>query len=238
MGYSRAGFAVYGVDINPRPHYPFPFHQGDALVVMRRLLIGEAVPFTHKDGTVEWLTLADFAAIGASPPCQAYSITANAHEADHPELVEPTRDLLIQIGLPYVIENVVGAPLIDPLMLCGTEFGLRALDEDGAVLQLRRHRLFESNVWLMGAGGCQHDPSIHTAGVYTGSRHNRPAQRDDPNRRGGYAPRGKVAGRLLGIDWMNTWEQAQAIPPAYTEWIGHQLIDALVPTNHANGSTP
>src|SRR5689334_9554370 len=113
-GYRRAGFDVYGVDITAQPHYPFPFHLGDALVVMRRLLLGEAIPFTHRDGAVEWLTLADFAAVVGSPPCQAYSVTRHTHSKEHPELVEPTRDLFVESGLPYVIENVPGAPLVDP----------------------------------------------------------------------------------------------------------------------------
>lgn len=157
MGYHRAGFDVYGVDKDAQPRYPFAFHQGDALVVLRRLVLGEAVPFTHRDGTVEWLTLADFDVIHASPPCQIYSITNAMTRTDHPDLLAPTRDVLVAIGKPYVIENVPGAPMRDYMVLCGSEFGLRANDVDGVPLALRRHRWFESNVWLFGAGGCKHD---------------------------------------------------------------------------------
>jgi DNA (cytosine-5)-methyltransferase 1 len=226
MGYSRAGFDVYGIDKDAHARYPFPFFQGDALVALRRLLLGEAIPFTRPDGTVEWLTLADFAVIAASPPCQAYSVTRHTNDKDHPDLVEPTRALLIETGLPYVIENVEGAPLVDALLLCGSMFGLKAIDVDGERLSLRRHRLFESTVWLMSAGGCSHDGD-QVAGVYGGGRHRNVSDRDNPSRRGGYTPLGSVRNDLMGIDWMNQWELTQAIPPAYTEFIGAQLLAAI-----------
>lgn len=232
-GYARAGFQVYGVDNQPRPKYPFPFHQGDAIEVMDTLLAGEAVPFVlpGRVGLV-WVTLDMCAAWAGSPPCQAYSKTRNAYDSDgkHPELVEPTRERFKRSRLPYVIENVEGAPLLDPLTLCGTEFGLTARDIDGELLSLRRHRLFESNVFLMGAGGCDHNAPGIVAGVYSGSRHNKPAERDNPARRGGYAPRGPVAGELLGIDWMSQKGREQAIPPAYTEHIGAQLLHQMAAT--------
>ena len=204
-GYHLAGFDVVGVDIEPQPRYPFEFHQADALEYLAE----------HWQG---------FDAIHASPPCQAYSITANAHTVEHPDMVEPTRDALDATGLPWVMENVEGAPLVAPLLLCGTEFGLRAPDVDGVPLALKRHRLFESNVWLMGAGGCAHD-GTQIAGSYTGSRHRKPEHRDNPDRRGGYVPAKPVRDQLMGIDWMNEYELAQAIPPVYTEFIGAQLID-------------
>lgn len=210
MGYHRAGFEVVGVDLEPQKNYPFEFHQGDAL---------------------EYLTAHghEFDAIHASPPCQLYSTTKHSHDASkHPDLLAPTRAALIASKLPYVIENVEGAPLREPLTLCGSEFGLRALDIDGLPLALRRHRLFESNVWLMGAGGCSHDRT-QVAGSYTAGRHRTPEHRDNPARRGGYTPALTVRAALLGIDWpMNEHELAQAIPPAYTEWIGRQLMEALV----------
>lgn len=185
MGYYRAGFDVVGVDIAPQPHYPFAFHQADAL------------DFLAEHGH-------EFDAIHASPPCQLYSTTKYAHEDNgtHPDLLAPTRQALIECGIPYVIENVEGAPLIDPLTLCGSEFGLRAPDVDGLPLALRRHRLFESSVWLMGAGGCFHDDT-QVAGSYTAGRHRTPAQRDDPGRCGGYTPALKVRAALLGIDWVH-----------------------------------
>lgn len=204
MGYYRAGFDVVGVDIVPQKNYPFEFHQGDA------------IEFIRDRGH-------EFDAVHTSPPCQLYSITKHAHTAEHPDLLDPTREALIATGLPYVIENVEGAPLHNPLTLCGTEFGLRTLDDDGVALALRRHRLFESNIWLMGAGGCAHDDT-QVAGVYGGSRHRTIADRDNPARRGGYTPAGRISGDLLGIDWMTQRELTQAIPPVYTEYIGHQLL--------------
>jgi len=226
-GYARAGFEVFGVDIDPQPHYPFAFHRGDALDVLRRLIAGEAIEFMHPDGRSEWLSLGDFVAGHGSPPCQPFSITKHAHENVHPDLLEPTRAALRESGLPYVIENVEGAPLLNPLTLCGSEFGLRALDVDGVPLALRRHRLFESNVWLVGAGGCFHD-STQVAGSYTAGRHRTPEHRDNPARRGGYTPALNIRAALLGIDWrMNEHELAQAIPPAYTEFIGLQLVERL-----------
>lgn len=207
MGYHRAGFDVVGVDIAPQPRYPFEFHQADALEYL----------------AAHWQ---DFDAIHASPPCQAHSITRNTHTVEHPDLLPPTRELLEQIGLPYIIENVPGAPLLDPLLLCGSMFGLKAPDTDGQLLALRRHRLFESNVWLMGAGGCVHD-ATPVGGSYGGARHKRPEDRDG-YRRGGYTPAVEVRADLLGVDWpMTQHELAQAIPPAYTEYLGDQLLEAV-----------
>lgn len=236
-GYRRAGYDVYGVDLfrhrGPdgklrgyrRQRYPFPAAQGDCLEVMRLLLNGEAVAFTHHDGTIEWLRLADFAAIAASPPCQHYSITKNAHTTRHVDLIAPTRDLLVASGLPYVLENVPGAPLINPLTLCGTEFNLRATDSDGLEVWLRRHRLFESNVFLMGAGGCAHPKDVLCAGVYGNGSPSRDAAKA---RAGGYTPPSQqVRADLMGIDWMSRNGLSQSIPPAYTEHIGRQLMDAM-----------
>jgi hypothetical protein len=118
MGYLRAGFEVTGVDLHPQPHYPFRFIQADAIAYCR------------KHGH-------EYDVIHASPPCQAYSITKNLKTAktSHPDLVAATRAALIRTRKPYVIENVPGSPLINPLMLCGSMFGLGVI----------RHRLFESS---------------------------------------------------------------------------------------------
>lgn len=222
-GYSDAGFDVYGVDLFPQPRYPYAFHQGDALVVLNRLNLGEQIPFTHPDGRVEWLGLADFAIVHASPPCQAFSKTRTLHSNTHPDLVEPTRQGLIATGLPYVIENVVGAPLLDPVMLCGTEFGIVEPDVDGVPLKLVRHRLFESNVRLEGAGGCRHNSDILTASIYGAGGGWRVEHRDSPKRRGGYVPATSVVSALLGVDWMTKHEMSQSIPPVFAEYIGWQL---------------
>lgn len=236
-GYHRAGYDVYGVDlfkhkdakgrtVGPsRDRYPFPSHQGDVLEALATLLTGGALDFHHPDGTVEWLTLDEFEAAAASPPCQAYSITKHTHDNEHPDLVAPVRDLLIATGLPYVMENVVGAPLHNPLMLCGSEFDLTAWDPAiNESVRLERHRLFESNVFLTGNGGCRHDRRVQVAGVYGGGSSDRGHAKDV--RRGGYTPSKAVRADLLGgVDWMTLWGQAQSIPPAYTQHIGTQLMD-------------
>lgn len=215
MGYSRAGFDVYGVDIDPQPRNPFPFYQGDALVVMRRLLLGEAVPFTHRDGRVEWLTLSDFAAIHASPPCQGYTALNSGHKEDWPLLIEPVRDLLDEIGKPYVIENVQGAPLRRDLTLCGEMFGLGVI----------RHRYFELGNW-------QASKPLHVPhrGRVSGWRHGEFFE-------GPYvAVYGKGGGKAtveqarvaMDIDWMTELHDlVECVPPAYTEFIGQQLLEVI-----------
>lgn len=227
MGYHRAGFDVYGVDINPQPNYPFAFHQGDVLEVMRELKAGGAVAFTHPDGRVEWCTLIEFLMAHGSPPCQAFSRTKTLHSNTHPELVEPTREALRETGLPYIIENVVGAPLEGPLMLCGTEFGLQARDVDGLPLKLIRHRLFESNIPLTRAGACNHDPKVLTASVYGAGGGWTPTHRDSATRRGGYVPHTDVCRELLGVDWTTKHELSQVVPPAFTEHLGRQALQHL-----------
>lgn len=222
-GYSLAGFEVYGVDIADQPRYPYPFHRGDAIGVLRALLAGERLPFVSMGGlrTVQ-LGLNDFDAIAASPPCQRYSITRHTHSIEHPDLVDPTRELLQQTGLPYVMENVVGAPLIDPILLCGGMFELRAEDTDGTMLRLERHRLFESNRPLSAPAHPTHDRSVKVGGVYGGG-----GSRRDSKRRGGYTPLKVVRAALMGIDWMTQDELSQSIPPAYTEFIGDQLYNMI-----------
>jgi DNA (cytosine-5)-methyltransferase 1 len=199
MGYARAGFEVVGVDIKPQPHYPFEFHQADALHVL-----------------IEMRTLGLFPnvdVIHASPPCQAYSrITAQFGRPDsHPDLVALVREALIQIGRPWVIENVVGAPLAAPVMLCGTSFGLG----------VRRHRLFEMSDPPALVPPCQHYG--HRAMNVTGNPGGH--SRRDPDALFGKLPDWQ---RAMGIDWpVTAHECKEAIPPAYTEWIGHQLLAAI-----------
>ena len=204
MGYHRAGFEVVGVDIAPQPHYPFEFHQADALTY----------PF---DG---------FDAIHASPPCQHYSTATKMQGLDapdrHPDLIEPTRSRLFASGLPYVIENVRGAPLRASVQLCGTSFGL-----EGRGFYLRRHRLFETSFPILFAPHpCAHPRGLRALDV-TGHAN---------GKRGGasYSPRfpdlfDDLSTRklLMGIDWMTSDELSEAIPPAYTEWIGRQLLAVL-----------
>lgn len=158
-GYDQAGFDVYGVDLFTtikggfsRKRYPYPAVTGDVIDVLRELVQG--YPWVQFDNG-EWLRLTDFAAVHASPPCQHASAGTRSMrskgDSRHPALIEPTRDLLVKAtvenpGLPWVIENVKGAALRDPVTLCGTAFALTAIDDDGTPLEMWRHRLFESNV--------------------------------------------------------------------------------------------
>jgi DNA (cytosine-5)-methyltransferase 1 len=247
-GYRRAGFDVYGVDLFKhlnakgkrvgfsRARYPFPAHQGDALNALETLQRpGRWLQF---DGGL-MLGLHDFDAIHASPPCQHASAGTRAMrsrgESDHPALIEPTRELLEQTGLPWVIENVSGAALRNPITICGSHFDLTAEDEDGFPLRLERHRLFESNVPLVSPGECRHDESVWAGGVYGGGRGRKPGQTAAEHRHaarydrhGGYVPKSKaVQQSLLGIDWMTKGGMAQSLPPAYTQHIGSLLLEQI-----------
>jgi DNA (cytosine-5)-methyltransferase 1 len=228
MGYSRAGFDVYGVDLfedYSQKRYPFPAHKGDALRVFDWAPWWKTgIPFTLVGGSVEWLYLRDFDAIAASPPCQRYSITNAARKADYPDLIAPTRKALKATGLPYVIENVVGAPLIDPLTLCWSMFNHAGsvIDDDRTPLRMERHRLFESNTRLLATASCHHPRDVQVAGSYGGARRDKVEARTI--RKGGYVPSIPVQRRLLGIDWMTQKGMHQSIPPAYTEFIGRQLL--------------
>ena len=187
MGYHRAGFEVVGVDINPQPHYPFEFHQADALE----------------------FDLSGFDAIHASPPCQRYSAMTRRHvgrSESHPDLVAPMRERLIANGAPWVIENVEGSPLIDPVTLCGSMFGLG----------VRRHRLFESSSPLADPPPCDHAGQGRVVGVY--------GNPGGSSKRDGISFGGVDTWReAMGIDWMTGRELRESIPPACTEWIGAQL---------------
>jgi DNA (cytosine-5)-methyltransferase 1 len=189
-GYTRAGFAVVGVDIRPQPRYPFDFVQGDALAFCR--MYGSR-----------------FDAIHASPPCQRYSV-ATWDRRRHPDLVGPTREVLAETSKPYIIENVPGAPLRGEVhVMCGSMFGL-----ERAGLCIRRHRHFELN-WSMTSPPCRHTDAkvVHVVGHGSISEY----------RRLGYHVGVDVWRELMGIDWMTRDELSQAIPPAYTQHIGHQL---------------
>jgi DNA (cytosine-5)-methyltransferase 1 len=205
MGYHRAGFDVVGVDIAPQPNYPFEFIQADALEWLDAML-----PHSR--------ALDETDAIHASPPCQAHSSIAKQQRTrrpgayEHPDLVEDTRRLLRATGLPYVIENVLSAPLENAVMLCGSSFGL----------DVRRHRLFESNVPILSLPCAHHWQT--------------PRFRSLDTRRSGLASVVGVHGHLnysseralreaaMNIDWMTPEELAQAIPPAMTEHIGSFLL--------------
>jgi DNA (cytosine-5)-methyltransferase 1 len=192
MGYYRAGFDVVGVDINPQPHYPFEFIQADCLTLDRAFITS-------------------FAAIHASPPCQHYSAAANLHgnRGDHPDLVDPTRTMLVDSGKPFVIENVIGAPNRPDLVLCGTMFGLRIV----------KHRQFECSFPTFSLlPSCDHsDVYDPWHGPGRGVAKHRLAQ-DTP-----WIPMAGGASRKRGI----TGDVFNAIPPAYTRFIGEQLLAHL-----------
>jgi DNA (cytosine-5)-methyltransferase 1 len=201
MGYHRAGFEVVGVDINPQPHYPFEFHQVDALEY----------------------PLYGFDVVHASPPCQAYSKHVTSRSSrwvptlgkDEPELIAATRTYIS--SRMYVIENVMGAQseLVAPVMLCGTMFGL----------PISRHRLFESNVDLWPLPGHPDCRGTAKREALAKGWDYRDMTVTGKGRRAGTADRWR---ELLGIDWPTTQhELAEAIPPAYTEWIGRQLLAAI-----------
>lgn len=239
-GYRRAGLTPWAVDLFKHANAqgrrvgfsqkrcPAPSLQGDVIVVLQRLLWGEKITFADQvTRKTTALGLEDFVSAGASPPCQHASAGTRAQDrSQYPALIEPTRELLDQTGLPYVIENVEGAALRDPVMLCGTMFGLSAVDEDGTLLEMWRHRLFESNFKIHAPGECRHGWfSEQVAGSYGGARRDKDEARNV--RHGGYVPSKKVQQELLGIDWMTEAGMHQSIPPAYTEHIGRQLIAHL-----------
>jgi DNA (cytosine-5)-methyltransferase 1 len=203
MGYHRAGFDVVGVDIAPQPNFPFDCHQADALQVLRE----QRTYVRH-----------EFDAIHASPPCQAHTLHNGARD-DHPDLIAPTRELLEQTGLPYVIENVVGAPLFEPFTLCGTMFPGHQIHVGMQARELHRHRLFETN-WDVGLlPQCLH--RWKAAGVY--GDHLRMGRRSSQGEYSG-ARALELGSEVMGIDWMTWPELTQAIPPSYTQWIGTQLV--------------
>jgi DNA (cytosine-5)-methyltransferase 1 len=202
VGYARAGFEIVGVDIAPQPNYPFEFIRGDALRLDRDFM-------------------ASFDAVHASPPCQSYSDLAKRNRNGHlwPRLIEPTRKLLRSLGVPYVIENVQGAPLLNPVVLCGTMFpGLRVI----------RHRLFESNVELAVPPHGKHPL------VFTHDKRKAHYGRLDQNTSfvqvtGGGNCSIANARDAMGIDWMTKNELNESIPPAYTEYLGRQLAQHVRP---------
>lgn len=207
-GYRRAGFEVVGVDLVKRAcGYPCgEFIKGDCLDLL---------------ADTAWLR--SFDAIHASPPCQTHSRTQHLRDAQGKgttvvDLIPETRGALEAAGVPFVIENVEGAPLRSDLMLCGSMFPeLHVYDETGR-RWLKRHRIFESNVPLSPPGPCRHkEAGVRPLGVY-GSK------ADDIPSGGQTCRTTEQAQALMGCDWMSWRALVEAIPPAYTEHIGVQLL--------------
>jgi DNA (cytosine-5)-methyltransferase 1 len=206
-GYRRAGFDVVGVDHIARPRYPFEFVKADALEVLAdRAFIG------------------GFDAVHASPPCKSENPLRHLHDVEHPDLLTPTLEALRDLPQPWVVENVSGtAKMPGALLMCGAAFGLGATCRDGVWRPLRRHRLFESNVLLMGAGcACSGRQPVGVYGHGGGGQMTR-----------GYKATLADAKACMGIDWMTREGISQAIPPAYTEHVGGQLLAHLERENVA-----
>jgi DNA (cytosine-5)-methyltransferase 1 len=206
-GYHRAGFDVLGVDIEPQPRYPFPFVRGDALEYLAR----------HGRG---------FDAVHASPPCQMYTAYRRSRPGKGDEhyvnLIPATRAALEANGRPWVIENVGGAPLRAAALLCGSMFR--------PPLMVRRHRWFEAPFLLLSPGPCRH--AVWTERLFPGGRSKERAGDSRAPARftvevGTWDIDTDVQKKAMGIDWMTLEELSQAIPPAYTEFVGRQLLAAL-----------
>lgn len=216
MGYARAGFQVVGVDNQPQPNYPFEFHQADA-TKLRFVDQGPAI-----DHGFMTINITRFDAIHTSPPCQRYSQMSNCRPGlseTYLDQVLNERARLTTTQLPWVIENVPGSPtmkhsgLFDShgVELCGHMFGLA----------LYRHRHFESNVHLY-----QPDHPRHfIPGAKAG--HWKPGEIISVS--GNCSPIA-LAKEAMGIHWMSRAELAEAIPPAYTQFIGEQLLSVLTDT--------
>ena len=190
MGLYRAGFDVTGIDHRPQPRYPFRFIQADAMRPPVRL--------------------DDFDLIWASPPCQAFTAYKRrpGHVADRPNLIPRVRSILHSAGVPYVIENVPGAPLERPFTLCGSSFGL----------DVRRHRIFEASEPML-APPCSHG--------WQTPRFKQATNRANRRRTvevGVWRIPLDVQRRAMGIDWMELDELSEAIPPAYAEFIARAFL--------------
>ena len=194
MGYQKAGFYVVGVDNKPQPHYcGDEFHQADALTY----------------------PLDGFDVIHASPPCQKYSragIQWKKAGKEYVDLIPPIRKRLKKAGTPYIIENVPGSPLINPIVLNGAFFSLR----------VRRVRWFECSFKM---------PFFLLPEDYpTNSRMGRPVKEGvEAITPVGHFSNVKYAQKEMEIEWMGQKELSQAIPPAYTFFIGTQLMEILKP---------
>lgn len=194
MGWHRAGFDVTGVDIDPQPRYPFKFIQADAF------------DFFAKHGR-------EFDFVAAGPMCRDHTpLTSVAGFTGTAWQLASVQEMLVESGMPYVLENVPASPLKADIVLCGKMFDLR----------VKRHRKFKSNVPLIAPA---HPDSCRTVPTATKKRRERWDQGWDLSVTGDigtyYGPEG------MGIGWMNGNELSQAIPPAYTEYIGQQVMAHL-----------
>jgi DNA (cytosine-5)-methyltransferase 1 len=190
-GLDQAGFDVTGIDINPQKNYPYRFIQANVMTL-----------------PISYLKMFDF--IWASPPCQQYTQSAEQWRLagkEYPDLIEPTREMLKASGKPYVIENVPGAPLINPITLCGNMFGLRTY----------RHRLFETNF-----------PAIepfHWAHTAKNAKMGRAPKEGEFLQIVGHFSGVPLAQEIMGLPGRTQYELAQAIPPAYSKYLAEQYLE-------------
>lgn len=216
QGYALSGFDVVGVDINEHLDHP-----GSNLFCRGfRFIQADAITFAKRHASA-------FDAVHASPPCQAHSALRHLYpQREYECYIERTRDILSGLACPWVIENVVGAPLRNPVLICGSAFGLR----------VRRHRHFESNVALVGTL-CRHKEQGHPIDV-SGSGGQRVTRRVNDHGGACHKPRNvQEARQAIGADWGRRREIAQSIPPAYTEWIGRQLLPIVLAKQRENCAT-
>lgn len=187
-GFAQAGYDVTGVDHEPQVRYPF------------RFVLADALEYVEAHGH-------EYDLIAASPPCQQFTSLQSRWGREYPDLIAATRAALIATGKPYVMENVAGAPMDNPLMLCGSMFGLKVI----------RHRLFETNptIWWP-PGQCSHPRGAVGRRGHMGTREWMTVT--------GHFSDVPKAQRAMGIDWMTQAELSQAIPPAYTKWIGIEML--------------
>lgn len=202
MGYHLAGFDVTGVDIKPQKHYPFEFFQDDA------------IEFCRKHGS-------DFDVIHSSPPCQAHTVLKfcqknnPGYDKRHIDLIPQTREVLKQIGKPYIIENVMLAPLEgNVIVLCGTYFGLKVY----------RHRQFETSWFMLQIPHIAHRDNVTGAGK---GKSNKGFISVTGNGGFGHGVTIEYVKMAMGIDWMTRKELSQAIPPAYTRYIGKIILEMI-----------
>lgn len=212
VGYWRAGFTPYGVDVDKNRIKRYPY----------ATVVADAIEFVRRHGVA-------FEAIHASPPCQGYTRGNAGKETSWPKLIPQVREALEATGKPYVIENVTdaGPEMVNPVALCGCMFDLKTEDTDGITIHLKRERLFETNFPLTAPRPCNHEGVEWWAGAYGGAR--RDKYEAKYVRKGGYVPKDKqVVKNLLGIEHDMTWQGLfECIPPAYTEHIGKQLLAHL-----------
>lgn len=192
-GYEQAGFDVVGIDLHPQPKYRGAFVQADAIEYLK----------------ANWK---EFDFIHASPPCQAYSLASMQFRKagkEYVDLIAPTREAILETGLPYIIENVPGSPLNNPIELCGAMFGLRTY----------RHRLFESNIPLF--------TPAHPEHTAPNAKMGRPPKDGEFVQYVGHFSGVKMVQEMTGLHWLGQGELAQSIPPQYTKFLGLQAYSYL-----------